>query len=168
MPKKPMSKNTDSSFTFTIKSRYAQISIVVLLIVVAWGYMFDVSLTPSQRFLSLIGREVTPETSESEPTAEELEAAVIPKQGYTVNITWGDIGTKLVAAGGIDLDKYKENYSDAKYEELLLYLTDKKDQQITITSDNSYFWINTLWAPGLTQKSVVLDEGVMGTEYRDQ
>jgi len=81
---------------------------------------------------------------------------------------WGDTGKKLVGAGGIDMDKYRRNYSGPEYRELLTYLTENKNTGITITADNAYFWVNTLWALGLTQQSDVLTNGIMGTEYKDE
>jgi len=93
---------------------------------------------------------------------------VTPEKGYTVPIKWGDTGIKLVKSGGIDLKKFQNNYSDKKYQDLLTYLTESKNKSITINKDSAYFWVNTLWALGLTQKSQVLEEGIMGTEYKDR
>lgn len=101
-------------------------------------------------------------------TVESLAKKVIPDQGYTVNINWGNTGKKLVESGAIDLQKYKKNYGDDKYKELMSYITDTKDGNISIDSQNSYFWVNTLWALGLVQKSDVLEKGVMGTQYKDE
>ncbi len=100
--------------------------------------------------------------------ANSLANTVAPNEGYSVDINWGETGLKLVQAGGIDLEKFRENYPDSDYQELLTYLTEKKNEGITITPKNAYFWVNTLWALGLTQKSDVLTKGVMGTEYQDR
>lgn len=101
-------------------------------------------------------------------TAQTLMQQVAPEKGYEVKINWGDIGKKLVASGAIDLDKYQKNYSDEQDEELLSYLTETKNKGITIDRQNAYFWVNTLWALGLTQRSDVLTSGIMGTEYKDK
>lgn len=85
-----------------------------------------------------------------------------------MSIKWGDVGKKLVAAGGIDMAKYENNYKDEQYKELLGYLTEEKEEGITIDRKNAYFWVNTLWALGLTQKTDVLDKGIMKTEYGDK
>ncbi len=138
-------------------------------LILAGLFIFDVDVSPSGRFQSLLGREAKPTARpDSELTAAGLAAAVVPEEGYTVEVKWGDTGRELVAAGGIDLEKYRANYSDEKYEELLTYLTEDKNKGITITQDNAYFWVNTLWALGLTQKSDVLDKGVMGTKYKER
>lgn len=134
------------------------------VLVIVFAYLFDLKVTPSQQFNNLFGgrQEKATESAEETPTAVQLASIVVPDGGYSVNIKWGDTGKKLVEAGAIDLEKYKKNYSDAEYRELLTYLTEVKNEGITINKSNAYFWVNTLWALGLTQKSDVLDKGVMG------
>lgn len=140
----------------------------ILLVLAAWLFAFDVSIKPSARFQAIQNLLNPTPTPVPTPSAESLAEAVIPNSGYTVNIKWGDIGRKLLASGAIDLGKFQQNYKDPQYRELLTYLTDTQDKGITITPQNSYFWINTLWAFGLVQKSDVLDKGVMGTQYRKE
>lgn len=139
--------------------------ITVLLIVLAYLVVsknYDINITPKGEV-----------DNSSSTTAETLDAAnlakkVIPAEGYNVDINWGDTGIKLVQAGGIDMEKYRENYSGPEYAELLSYLTENKNQGITINQQNAYFWVNTLWALGLTQQSDVLTNGIIGTEYADR
>lgn len=140
----------------------------VAVVVLALFFMFDVQIRPRSTFLSRTDKSDTGAADLVATTAESLVQVVVPEEGYTVNVNWGDTGVKLVEAGGIDLDKYRENYGDEKYRELLAYLTEPQNKGITITRDNAYFWVNTLWALGLTQKSDVLDKGVMGVEYKDK
>ncbi len=110
---------------------------------------------------------VNPPTPIPQSQADALAEVVLPTQGYTVPITWGDTGKKLISSGAIDLKKYKNTYSNDKYTELLTFITDSKDEKINVNRDNSYFWVNTLWALGLVQKSDVLDKGIMMQEYGD-
>jgi len=95
--------------------------------------------------------------------ASALQEVVVPESGYTVPLQWGDVGQKLLAIGAVDLDKYQNIYTDP---EQLAYITQSMDKEITINRANAYFWVNTLWGLGLTQKSDVLTNGVMGTEYK--
>lgn len=140
---------------------------VSLLIAAAASFVFDIQIRPSSRFLTML-KLVTPTPVKlAEPDTDFLAKAVVPEQGYTVNIKWGDTGKKLVESKAIDLVKFKENYQDEQYQDLLTYLTDAKDRGITVNRENSYFWVNVLWALGLAQKSDVLDKGIMGTEYKD-
>jgi len=131
---------------------------VLTLIVINKNYKFEVTSKDDN-------------TADTETVVEDVNyftAQVIPSAGYTVNVDWGDTGIKLVEAGGIDMDKYRENYSDPQSAELLSYLTENKQEGITINQQNAYFWVNTLWALGLTQQSDVLTKGIMGTEYKDR
>lgn len=110
---------------------------------------------------------MNPPTPLPQSEADILAQAVLPSEGYTISLQWGDTGEKLVESGAIDLDKFKKLYSHEKYAELLTYITDSKKQGITINRENSYFWVNTLWALGLAQKSDVLEKGIMMEEYGD-
>lgn len=152
----------------TLGSNKLILILAVIVVGLGWSIMFDVNIAPSEKFLAMVGK-VKPEVAPpQEANYENLTAQVLPDEGYTVDIVWGDIGVKLVEAGGIDIEKYSENYSGSQWEELMTYLTENKNQGITITKENAYFWVNTLWALGLTQKSDVLDKGVMGTEYKER
>ncbi len=140
----------------------------IILVVASWNVMFDVEVKPSRRFLQAAGIVKPTPTPEPAPTAESLAVAVVPDEGYEVKIKWGKTGKELVRSGAIDLKKFSENYEDASSEDELKYLTEEDQEKITVNSSNAYFWVNTLWALGLTQKSDVLDKGVMGTQYRKE
>ena len=142
--------------------------ICVVLLLFVWTNLFDLKIDPNYKLLVTLGLATPTPIPASELTVDLLSKSVVPDAGYSVNVNWGETGKKLVTAGGIDMAKFSQNYSTAEYAELLKYLTEAKDLGITINSKNAYFWVNTLWALGLTQKSDVLDKGVMGTEYRDR
>lgn len=144
-----------------VKSKLIALLLVVLAYLLVSKY-FTISVLP--KTASLTSSNETTQTLD----ANSLAQKVVPAEGYSVNLNWGDTGIKLVEAGGIDFKKYQETYSDPKYAELLNYLTENKHQGITITADNAYFWVNTLWALGLTQQSDVLSKGIMGQEYKDR
>jgi len=140
----------------------------LLLVLAAASFAFDLNIKPSPRFMAVKNALNPTPTPIPTPSAESLADLVIPTTGYTVDIKWGDIGKKLVESGAIDLTKFQENYAGAQYAEVMKYLTETQDKGITITPENSYFWINTLWALGLVQKSDVLDKGIMGTQYKKE
>src|SRR3989338_5708669 len=55
----------------------------------------------------------------------ELERAVLPEEGVTLPVLWGDLGLKLVSVGAIDADKFKAIYEQRgafteEYKNLLL------------------------------------------------
>ena len=156
----------------TKKKKSNRIPVVVVSLAfvgLAWTNLFDFDVKLKGNVASKLGLGPSPTaTPTPELTAQGLSAVVVPDSGYTVNIKWGDTGKKLVEAGGIDMAKYEKNYNKPEFKDLLTYLTDDKSEGITITKENAYFWVNTLWALGLTQQSEVLDEGVMGTEHKDR
>ena len=94
----------------------------------------------------------------------KLDQQVIPEQGVEMPVSWGNIGPKLVSLGVIDDTKFRQAIKlTADQEEIYSKGTDKK---IKIDRGNVQFVVDMLWALGLAQKSVVYDEGPMGTEYK--
>lgn len=91
-----------------------------------------------------------------------LVSSVIPEEGYTINAIYGDIGPKILQAGGIDLEKFTGIYERAGTplsDEQMAILTKGLDKKITITQDNSYFLLNFFWALGLVNKNTILEDG---------
>lgn len=144
--------------------------LLLVLITLLLGIGIGVA-TPQGMLRSIITKSTNkfPEqnTNNSSTTFEELQRTVVPEEGYTVRLNWGDTGKKLVEAGGIDLARYQEIYADEALQDELSYLTEAKQDGITVTPENAHFWVNTLWALGLAQQSDVLDKGIMGTQYKD-
>lgn len=107
---------------------------------------------------------VEPKNSQSNVDAELLQKEVVPVQGYSLSVDWGDLGQKLIRAGAIDKKKFGDIYKSAPE---MSYLNDSDRASINVDNNNAYFWVNTLWALGLTQKSDVLTKGIMNTKYKD-
>lgn len=102
--------------------------------------------------------------NDPEAMVEQLTQQVIPADGYTTSLKWGDIGPKLVELGAIDKEQYQEIFnSNTNGKQELDILEATSDKSITINENNGRFVVNTLWALGLTNKSKVLDEGPMAT-----
>lgn len=91
---------------------------------------------------------------------------LLPAQGYTLPIKWGDIGPKLVSLGVIDKEKFSEVVVMDDEQKAILGGT--SDADININAVNSQFVVNMLWALGLAQESLVYTQGPMGKEYKDQ
>lgn len=108
------------------------------------------------------------EAQQPENLVKEATAKVLPAEGYTTKLKWGDLAKRLVEAGAIDPAKYQQIYSSkTNGADQLSLLEGESDQAISINENNAYFVVNTLWALGLTQKSQVLDEGPMKTSGTD-
>ena len=128
-----------------ISRKVVILAVAVVVILNVFLYLFNVQVTPRWK---------------TELTASALAEQLVPAEGYKVDVNWGDVGKKLVEAGAIDLEQYAQIYPDVSY------LTETKNDGIVINKETAYFWVNTLWALGLTQKSDVLENGVM-MQYGD-
>ena len=89
---------------------------------------------------------------------------VLPDNGFTLPVNWGDVGPKLVAAGVIDEQKFNEAVNATDDQKKIL--SGRVDAPVKIDSTNSQFVVDFLWAIGLAQKSIIYEEGPMGTQYK--
>lgn len=103
-------------------------------------------------------------TAEEAKRMSDLNSKVLPKEGFTLPISWGDLGTKLVAAGVIDENKFEAAIKATDAQKKIL--TGGMESPVKIDSSNSQFVVDLLWAIGLAQKSIVYTEGPLGTQYK--
>ncbi|MDO8503971.1 MAG: rhodanese-like domain-containing protein [bacterium] len=94
----------------------------------------------------------------------KLTEDVLPKEGFSLPVSWGDIGPKLVGFGVIDLAKFEKAVTLTDEQKKIL--TQNSSDQIKIDAGNGQFVVDMLWALGLAQKSLVYDEGPLGKEYK--
>jgi len=92
-----------------------------------------------------------------------LEEKVLPSEGVTLPVVWGDLGVKLTSVGAIDADKFKSIYEQrgdftAEYDKLLF---GQNDDKLKITKNNSGYLLNLFWALGLASKNEILENGEM-------
>ncbi len=93
-----------------------------------------------------------------------LPDKVMPSDGFTLPVKWGNLGPRLVALGVIDKEKFAKavNLTDEQKK----ILDEGLDEPLKINANSSQFVVDFLWALGLAQKSVVYEEGPMGKEYK--
>lgn len=96
---------------------------------------------------------------------QKISDAVLPEEGFTLPISWGDLGPKLVSAGVIDEKKFEEAVQATDQQKKIL--SQGTNDPIVINTQNSQFVVDLFWAIGLAQKSVVYSEGPMGREYKN-
>lgn len=92
-----------------------------------------------------------------------LTESVSLSESVTLPVKWGDLGLKMVAAGVIDQAQLENIYSgrgglDSESKKLLL---SNSSGNLTITSENSGYLLNLLWALGLGNKNNILENGPM-------
>lgn len=95
-----------------------------------------------------------------------LTQEVLPKEGFELPISWGDLGPKLIETGTIDIEKFEGAVKLT--EEQRKILTQKSASPLKISDENSQFVVDFLWAVGLAQKSLVYEEGPFGKEYKNE
>ena len=87
-----------------------------------------------------------------------IATKVLPKDGYTLPIKWGNLGPTLVQLGVIDLEKFKKLYGSGDLPDYFRYLEQPSEDFISINPENQQFLITVFWALGLANKSTVLEK----------
>ncbi|MBI2635203.1 MAG: hypothetical protein HYW79_01515 [Parcubacteria group bacterium] len=97
------------------------------------------------------------------PAQNNFENIVLPPGGIEIPVRWNDLGSKLVDVGVIDKNKFEAIYSQrgGLIEEEKQILYGKNNGNIKITPENAGFWLNMLWAFGLSNKNKILENGPM-------
>lgn len=132
------------------------ILIIFLVIIGAWIYTKELKVKIQQEIGIAHNQDKTLLLS-------SLEEEVLPSQGVTLPIVWGDLGVQLINSGTIDSEKFKAMYESRgqftdEYKKLLL---DQNNGKLKITKENSGYLLNLFWAFGLANKNSILEEGEM-------
>ena len=110
--------------------------------------------------------QATKQKAKDEARVKTLTDMVVPKDGFTLPISWGDLGPKLSEVGVIDQKKFEE--AARLTDDQKQILEKGGDIPVKIDSKNGQFVVDLLWAIGLAQKSIVYDQGPLGTQYKNQ
>ncbi len=141
--------------------RRSQLTLRALILLVVFIAGFGGGYLTGRRSISLRAPQTA---SEGEIPVDQLIAEINPPGGYPIPATFGDVGPKVVAAGGIDLEAFKALYAQAGRplnDQQLAVLTGGSDEQIVINRENAHYLLNFFWALGLTNQNAVLTEGPM-------
>lgn len=95
---------------------------------------------------------------------DEIFEQINPEKGYVLNASFDDLGPKMLASGVIDFKKFTAVFTQGSQpltKQQVNVLTNKTNEKIKITRDNSYFLLNFFWAVGLANKTKILTEGDM-------
>ena len=94
----------------------------------------------------------------------ETPAQVSLPESYRLDVSFGDLGPKLLAAGAIDYDRFSQLYQQMGQplpESQQAILTEGSDAPVIFDYQNARFLLNFFWALGLTNRNVILTEGPM-------
>lgn len=111
-----------------------------------------------------VGTVKTAASQQSIEADKTIFEEINPSAGYEINVTYGDLGPKMIASGVIDYNKFKDAYQRSGQSlpsDLDEILTKGSKQKIKITGANSYFLLNFFWAIGLNNQSKILTAGDM-------
>ena len=99
----------------------------------------------------------------AEITSSTLAAEVLPSGGIILPVRWGNLGSKMVEAGVIDMAKLDILYAGRGgiNVEMFQLLNDQNNNQLKITPENAGVVLNLLWALGLGNKNEILETGPM-------
>lgn len=110
-----------------------------------------------------------PASPDNSHDGAETPAQVSLPESYRMDISFGDLGPQLLAAGAIDYDLFSQLYQQMGQpltESQQAILTEGSDVPITFDYQNAHFLLNFFWALGLTNRNVILTEGPM-VQQRD-
>lgn len=138
---------------------------IVLFIIIVITQVLEVSITPK---LSLTKNKIF---KTSEVLVEDvvidpatLTKSVLPDEGVTLPISWGDLGKQMVADGVIDEQKFRALFEGGLTNAEEQMLSGDSDQPIILTQQNSRYILDLLWAFGLANNNEILTNGEMTDE----
>ncbi len=144
--------------------------VCIFLVGLASGYVLGaIRPTPSAADSPVITPQEPPEATQSPEVA--LIDQVNPPEGYALTVSLGDLGPRLVAAGGIDAARFAQIYQDSGHPLTAAQqaaLTQNSTVPIVINHENAYFLLNFFWAVGLVNQNPILTEGPMMAGGKDQ
>ncbi len=114
------------------------------------------------------GRDETAQANREKELTRLFEQ-VNPAEGYSLGVTYGDLGPQLVEAGVIDADAFVQVMSaggDTISNRQIEILKNDSDEEIVITRENAHFLLNFFWAVGLANRNTILTDGMM-IEYSE-
>ncbi len=136
----------------TSKDKLLSVSIMTAAVILAGAWIYTARLNVPAGAETLDTDQVT-----------ALKESVMPAQGVTLPVVWGDLGRQMAAAGIIDQQKLESLYADrgGMDEGSKRLLTSSDNGNLKITSGNAQVVLNLLWALGLGNKNDILEKGPM-------
>jgi hypothetical protein len=147
----------DSTDKYTSTNRrIRQIASIIVLVVVTFFLGFGGG------YLRW-GQDETAELKQQKEMSD-LYKQVNPADGYSLPVSYKDLGPQLMAAGLIDYDAFRNvmaESGDALSSRQIDILQKGSNEQIVITAENAHFLLNYFWAVGLANKNSILTDGLI-------
>lgn len=136
--------------------RIRQIASIIVLVVVTFFLGFGGG------YLKW-GQDETAELKQQKEMSDLYEQ-VNPVDGYTLPVSYENLGSQLMEAGVIDYDAFLSvmaESGDALSSRQMDILQKGSNEQIVITAENAHFLLNYFWAVGLANKNSILTDGLI-------
>ncbi len=142
---------------------------LILFAVIILTQVFEISITPKFSFLKGFSKKqniavVPGSTTTFKVDTASLTSQVLPEEGVTLPITWGDLGQRMVADGVIDEQKFRALFEGGLSNTQEQMLSGNSNQPVVLTQQNSRYLLDLLWAFGLANKNDILENGEMTDE----
>jgi len=145
-------------------------AVCVFLVGLGTGYALGATRPTQVAAGSPVTLPADPPTA-TQPPELALIDLVNPPQGYTLPVSLGDLGPRLIAAGAIDAPRFAQVYQEAGHPLTAAQqaaLAQTSSAPIVINHENAYFLLNFFWAVGLVNQNPILTEGPMMAGGKDQ
>lgn len=168
MSKNPTSEQTQSKQSRSIdkEKRFWKIAAVALFAAIVLTQVVDISVKPRFSFSNLSSTQLETATGSNQTTNTGIDPSaiageVLPSEGVTLPIRWGNLGQRMIDDGVIDENKFRSLFDGGFSNQDEQMLSGEINQPIVLTQENSRFILNTLWAFGLSNKNDILENGEM-------
>ncbi len=155
------------------KSAKKRMTVTIIVVLVFIATLFILPNLPQEYKFKFQRSGITAPTVEQlnlEANLDNIYEQVNPREGFTIDAKYGNMGYQLVESGAIDFDKFKALYDRAGTpltpEQLKIFSKEGLDKNIKIDRENSYFLLNLFWAFGLANNNPIITEGQI-TKYGD-
>jgi hypothetical protein len=130
--------------------------------------LFSVKAQPVYYSLPFIKKNLPTPTADIAKQEEEITKSVFP-QKVNLGVSFKDVIVKMVQYGAIDKDKFTKLYEGrgGLIDEEKKLLDNPSDEPIIINQQNANLILNLLWPLGIANKTNVLSQGPMGTQYKN-
>lgn len=130
---------------------------------------FSLKLIPTAKLRIQTYLNIPTPTPDLVKQQELITNQVLPEK-FDLGVSFGDSIIKLIDSGAIDKDKFIKVYegrTDLTLEQRKL-LDEPSNESIVVTKENAGVILNLLWPLGIANKTNVLSQGPMGTQYKNE
>lgn len=152
------------------RKRITAVNRILTLIIVA-VIMFSTGIGTGYMLWGQQKETAADHASHTSQDTSAIAKAINPPEGYDMQVKFEDVGPKLIAAGAINLEPFKQVYQqsgDPLSDADLKILTTGGADSVRITPQNAHFLLNFFWALGLANKNPILDTGPIQQQSKGQ